>query len=250
MMTEIYNDLLTQYNKLSDEEKNAILIYKSKIFFHINEITSIKDFENETPQNIFNNLEKKDNFLDSFNEYKDIINKTENLFIRKSIFSAVNFDNVYFFIESLKSVISNMVSASKKITINSDITVYRGVGIPKENSKKDISKGNIISTTTDIEEAEKFMFYDINLDNTLYVIKIMPGSNVLVAPYSITINYDNNRMQIKKSEGISQNEIILLKNNFEFIETNEKIVTLDDDKLTVKYIKSAPIFEDVINLKK
>lgn len=250
MMTEIYNDLLTQYNKFSDEEKNAILIYKSKIFFHINEMTTIKNFENETPQNIFNNLDKKDDFLNLFNEYKNIIDKPENLFIKKSIFSTVNFDNIYLFIESLKSVISNIVSASKKITINSDITVYRGVGTPKEDNKKHISKGNIISTTTDIEEAEKFMFYDINLDNTLYAIKIMQGSNVLVAPYSITINYDNNRMQIKKCDGISQNEIILLKDNFYFTETNKKIVELDNDKLTIKYIQSNPIYEDVINLKK
>ena len=29
---EVYNDLIRQYNELSDEEKKAIIIYKSKLY--------------------------------------------------------------------------------------------------------------------------------------------------------------------------------------------------------------------------
>ena len=33
---DIYNDLLEQYNKLEDDEKRAIVVYKSKLFRLIN----------------------------------------------------------------------------------------------------------------------------------------------------------------------------------------------------------------------
>ena len=38
---EIYQDLVNQYHNLSDLEKNAILIYQSKLFIIINKISQI-----------------------------------------------------------------------------------------------------------------------------------------------------------------------------------------------------------------
>ena len=249
-MKDIYSDLLRQYDILNDEEKNALLVYKSKIFFHINEITTIENFMQESAYNILNKIKDRNYFLNSFNEYKNIIDKPENLFVKKSIFSQVNFDNIYKFIESLKLIIANIISASNKVTIDSDIIVYRGIGIDSNKDEKNIAKGNIISTTTNIEVAKRFMFYDLNLNNILYVIKITQGSNVLVIQYSILINYNNNRLEIKKCNGISQNEIILFKDNFDFDEIKTKTVKLDNDTLTIKYIKSTPIYKDINNLKK
>ena len=249
-MKDIYSDLLRQYDILNDEEKNALLVYKSKIFFHINEITTIENFMQESAYNILNKIKDRNYFLNSFNEYKNIIDKPENLFVKKSIFSQVNFDNIYKFIESLKLIIANIISASNKVTIDSDIIIYRGIGIDSNKDEKNIAKGNIISTTTNIEVAKRFMFYDLNLNNILYVIKITQGSNVLVIPYSILINYNNNRLEIKKCNGISQNEIILFKDNFDFDEIKTKTVKLDNDTLTIKYIKSTPIYKDINNLKK
>lgn len=40
-----YNRLVMKYKNLSEDEKNAILIYKSRLSYCINEITSIPNFK-------------------------------------------------------------------------------------------------------------------------------------------------------------------------------------------------------------
>ena len=45
-----------KYKNLSEDEKNAILIYKSRLSYCINEITSILNFDSMTNSEILKNI--------------------------------------------------------------------------------------------------------------------------------------------------------------------------------------------------
>ena len=59
-----YNRLVMKYKNLSEDEKNAILIYKSRLSYCINEITSIPNFDSMTNSEILKNIKDYDNLLE------------------------------------------------------------------------------------------------------------------------------------------------------------------------------------------
>ena len=81
---EKYNDLLMQYKSLSEEEQKAILIYKSNLYYHINEISKIEDFENKDAFSLLNEITDKIKFINSFEEFKNVINYPQNIIVKLS----------------------------------------------------------------------------------------------------------------------------------------------------------------------
>ncbi len=67
------NDLIAQYNNLTEEEKSILLIYKSQLFYFINGIDNIND-------------DNRKSYIVKYNEFKEIVEKPENIFIRLSVF--------------------------------------------------------------------------------------------------------------------------------------------------------------------
>lgn len=145
---ELYESLLLQYEKISELEKNAILIYKSKLFVIINSITKIPDYEKLTTTEIINNLPNKDECLTVFNEYSKVLSDLKNTFIKNSIFSNIRFDNIDNFINDIKIIIDIINKISFKIVLEEDMVVYRSI-LVEENKQFDFinDSPNFISTS-------------------------------------------------------------------------------------------------------
>lgn len=85
---------MEEYENLTSEEKNSLLIYKSRLGRAINSLDN--DYQ-----------EVKDIYY----KYKELLSKKENMFMSLTVFKDVSFDSIDSFIESLvntKEVIKNI----------------------------------------------------------------------------------------------------------------------------------------------
>ena len=80
----IYEDLIKQYEKLSEEEKNALLVYKSRLGRAINSLDN-------------NPLEIKE----IYEQYKMLLNDSKNIFMKFTVFKDISFENLEAFKSSL-----------------------------------------------------------------------------------------------------------------------------------------------------
>lgn len=237
---EIYKQLIDKYNNLTEEEKKAILIYKSGLYYHINEISSIDDFLNKESFTIFKKLKNQEIFLIRFSDFKNNLSNPKNIFLKYSIFNIIDFTDIYTFIDSIKEVYK--IINNIRLYLPEQLTVYRGVC--SDDEILDISKSNLISTTIDVEEVKPFLFGD-KKNNKLYVISLEKDTPVLISPYSIDNIYDseidyytNKPKQLKlvnKYEKGNQ-EIILFKNTLNFTLNDSK--TIDEYNLTIEKLSS------------
>ena len=173
-----YERLVNEFNKLSSEERNACLIYKSKLSYLINEISSVPDFMNLNSNEIFMKINDKNKFEEIFLNYKEIVLRLENLFIKMSIMNSIDFSNLFTMIDSLKNIYLLLISASSKMMTEENLKLYRIVSTNEETDS--ISKGNIISTTLNKEIIDTFA---VNKYNHLYNIEANSGIKALVIPY-------------------------------------------------------------------
>ena len=227
----IYEDLLAQYNKLSEEEQRAILIYKSNFFYHINVISSIDNFENKSATTIFEEIDDKKKFTDKFEAFKKTIMNHKNIVVRYSVFKNINLNDIISFIENMKEVYQILKDARTKIKLCDDIVVYRGISVKKNEEIQNISLSNIISTSIKVEDANDFIYQKPSDESYLFVISLKKGTNVLVTPLSLVIQYedgvsmfynDSERATLKiVNRGLQgQQEIILFVDTLQFV-TNE-----------------------------
>ena len=236
-----YSNLLKKYEMLTDEEKKAITIYSFSLFYHINEIASIDNFENMTPMEILDRLSHKDEFIKRLKIYKRDINNTSNVFLKYLVFGKIDFDNIENFINQMKDIYKIISQAKDKILLDEDLTVYRGCCYT--GKEYNISKSNLISTTLDPEITKQFMFRNNN-NNKLYVIKLKKGTPILVNPLSIKNVYDSESSyimnheptKVKVTSDISQSqlEIILFKDTLELI--SDRKITHEEYNLEVETI--------------
>lgn len=233
MENMVYEDLLKAYDSLNEEVKEALLIYKSKLFYFINEIATIPNFEVEDAYNILSKIKDKDAFIYKFESYKELVNLPVNMFIKKSIFASINFDTIIDFIDSLKKVLQILEHTT--LTLPNDITVYRIVSV-EENKLEEISKSNIISTTINPDILDQFIIHPYN---HLYKIHVKAGAKVLVTPYSIIMNLENERLSVKK-DYFGQQEVIVFKNSLEIEQTECKEKNMEDGYLWVHTIDAYP----------
>lgn len=232
MNKEVYEKLLLEYKKLDSKYQTAILIYKSRLFYFINEISSIDNFMNLNSKSIFDLLKDKKIFIDKFNKYASIINDINNIFIKNTIFQNIDFSNIYSFIDNIKNVYSLLCDID--IRLDSNMKVYRVVSL-NSNEINDISKGNLISTGLEIEDVEPFM---VNHCNHLFELDLKPNTRVLVTPYSLLINTNTKVIKILPTKEDGQHEIVLFKDELIMNEINCKNALLDDDNITIHKIET------------
>ena len=188
----MYEDLLNQYESLSNQEKNALLIYKSRLGIVINDLDNNPDFN------------KYYNFM------INVLNNPVNAFIKISVFNSLDLTNIDTFTSSIYKVRDLIIEALNKMTINEKITVFRAVSTNSEIN--DISKSNIVSTSLSFSETLKFAMAGENIN--IYQINLEKNSKVAIIPYSITFNTKTN--QLKLSNNDTQSEIIINKDLYDF----------------------------------
>lgn len=224
------NDLIVQYNNLSDEKKKALLVYKSKLSFCINEISAIENFESLEPIIILDKIKSKDRFIDIYEDYKELLSNPANILMKMTVYSKVDFENEIKFIESLRNIYFELTNESEILYTTQNLKVYRAITINNEESF--IAKGNLISTTLDIETCEEFITFGNK--TIIYEIELPIGSPVLICPYEIKSDYTLDSYTSKITNIPTQHEIILKKNDFNFEITSETEI----DGIIIKKIKA------------
>lgn len=206
----IYEDLIEQYKNLDESEAHALLIYKSRLSRAINSL-DIDDRE----------------VIESYNTYKEYLLNPSNIFMKMTVFKDIDFSDISSFKNSLELVKKKIEDASLKMRLKDDLTVYRALSVPSDDSVSFISKSDIISTSTSFDECSKFIIPDSNYKHTLYQINLEKDSPVLICPYSILIKDG----VLSLTQRHDQKEIILLKDNYDFTEvlsTDAKLKDLDN----------------------
>lgn len=209
----VYQDLIQQYDCLSQDDKNTLLIYKSRL------------------SRAINSLDIDDNEIkDVYDLYKNYLDDTKNIFMKMTVFKDISFDNFDSFKESLRDVKEKLEKVTSKITLPEDITVFRVVSVSKDKELSFISKSEIISTSFSIDECSKFLIPNSN--NYLYQINLKQGSSVAICPYSILINQETHQLSL--TQKTDQKEVIISKSNYDFFEilstdtkTDTKIIIVD-----------------------
>ncbi len=181
----IYQQLLNNFELLDKSEKEAIILYQSKLFYFINEISRIDNYQSLTAEEIFKNLSDPETFFKSFKEYKNIIDDIKNLFFKISIFKNVSFENIYLFINSILDLIEKLKSIQNKIILENDITVYRGINT---NNYNNLIKGEFLSTSLDLDTALQFIEGDKK--SILFKLNLKAPLSILTSPYRIGLFYE------------------------------------------------------------
>lgn len=190
------DDLNIQYNSLSENEKNTLLIYKSRLGLLIN------DLDNNPDYNYY------------YDYLINIFNNPINMLLKTTIFKSIDLTSIDAFKESIINIKNNLDELINKFIINEDITLYRIIS--SNDYINGISKGNIISTSFSFGETLKFANAGENI--VIYQINLKKGSHVGYIPYSILYDNKNNRLVLSKNQ--NEEEIIIDKNNYNFDEVN------------------------------
>ena len=214
----MYEDLIRQYHNLSEEEQNALLVYKSRLGLLIND------------------LDNNPNFEEYYKYYLNLFSNPFNLSMRFSVFKNIDLTSLEDFIASIYKIKEVLDKTIDKLVVNEDTTLYRAVST--NSNINDISKSNIISTSLSFFETLNFANAGENI--AIYQINLKKGSHVACVPYAILNDQKTHR--IIKSPKKDQEEIILNKDNYEFVNivqenmsNNISIIEVDaKEKNTIK----------------
>ncbi len=191
------DSLINQYNNLSLEEKNLLLIYKSHLSYVINNVYNLNDDVLKECQDIYE-------------YYKKILDNPVNCFIAK-VFSSINFSSFDTFIKDMISITNKLNDLKYKMVLTDDAITYRAVSLTSEVDIPKISNGNLISTSLKEEEAYKFFIKGPYI-NVLYEFELNKGTPCLFVPYAIKT--DNDMLKIVALD--TQQEIILFKDEMKY----------------------------------
>jgi hypothetical protein len=191
-MKEYDESLTHQYDALTQEEKNALLVYKTSLGLLINELDNEPDFQGY------------------YDRFKRIYNNPINSVLKNVVLSNINFDTLDTFINSLYQIKDILDEVTSKLVTPKEIHVYRAISSFKPISG--LSKGNFISTSTSFGECLKFAVNGKNVN--IYEIKIPAGSRVAICPYGVLEDKKNDRLLVTLDS--DQEEIILNTNNYDF----------------------------------
>ena len=188
----MYQELIKQYNNLSDEEKNALLVYKTRLGLLIN------DLDNEPDWNYY------------YDRYKHISESPQNILLQSLIFKSIDFTSIDTFKKSIYRIKDILDEATTKIVVPQDITVYRIVA--SDGEIQGIAKSDFVSTSLSFAETVKYATSGKNLN--IYEIRIPAGSHVAISPYAIYDDVRNDRLIFSQSG--DQEEVVLNTKNMEF----------------------------------
>lgn len=193
----IYEDLIKQYEELSTEDKNALLVYKSRLGRAINSIGN-NDSEIE----------------EIYEQYKKLLDDPKNIFMAYTVFKDISFTTINDFKTSLISIKERLKTVASKITLPIDITVYRALSIKEDDNLFPLAKDTLISTSLNIGECNKFFILNQGYKHYLYQIDLKKSSPLALCPYAILLDKNNNRLILTQRQ--DQEEIILSKDNYDF----------------------------------
>ncbi len=212
----IYEELKKQYALLTEEEKNALLVYKSRLGLAINDLNK-----------------KEENIKEIYQLYKELVSNPKNLFMKMTVFKDISFASLEEFKNSLQVIMETIKSACKKIVLPEEMTIYRAFSIEKETKPDSLSKSDFISTSIDIRNCSKFFKKGNQYEHYVYQINLEAGSLVGICPYAIEID-NNNHLYLTERE--EQKEVILDQDNFIFKEIQETDIDLKEGTLHLRVI--------------
>ena len=210
----VYEELKNKFEDLSDEDKNALLIYKTRLGRAINSL----------------DIEEKE-VVDVYNKYKRLF---ANMFMSFTVFKDVSFSSLDSFKESLINIKSKVLNIN--LTLDEDTTVYRAFSLSDGSEEELLSKSELISTSLDIDTCDDFLVAG-NKRHYLYQINLKKGSKVAICPYAILLDSKSDRLILSKSH--DQEEILLNKENYSFdiIKTTTKELD-NNEKLVIRVLDS------------
>ncbi len=207
-------NLLEEYENLTSEEKNSLLVYKSRLGRAINSL----DNDYQEVENIYY-------------KYKKLLSNKENMFMAFTVFKDISFNNIEDFIESLaktKEIIKNI-----DMKLEENMTVYRAYSVQKNQEEVFLSRSELVSTSLNIDTCDSFLINDANYNHYLYKINLEKGSLVSICPYSIVLDGLTGRLTLSKKS--TQEELILNQENYTFDLVKSTVRTLEDgSKLEIK----------------
>ena len=210
----VYEKLKNKFEDLSDEDKNALLIYKTRLGRAINSL----------------DIEEKE-VVDVYNKYKRLF---ANMFMSFTVFKDVSFSSLDSFKESLINIKSKVLNIN--LTLDEDTTVYRAFSLSDGSEEELLSKSELISTSLDIDTCDDFLVAG-NSRHYLYQINLKKGSKVAICPYAILLDSKSDRLILSKSH--DQEEILLNKENYSFDIVKTTTKELDNnDKIVIRVLDS------------
>lgn len=188
----IYKDLIRQYNEnLTQEEKDALLIYNSSVFTIINLISSIPDYENLSKDEIFK-IMHSEKYSKRYKAVKFVLDQIIEQAsscdndIEKRLYKFAAGDYVQ---ESLN--ILNIINGIKgKIILPENITVYRCITNETMLEDGNPMYGQLMSTSMGADGAKKYYGKHGNILIKFQLKKGMPVSAVFPKKVMNTGGYD------------------------------------------------------------
>ena len=233
---DINKSLKKQFNNnLSDDERNAILLYSSYYRELFDMIINTNGYESLSSSDLLNILSITDSFNEVFEECytktKELIDLDINEIIKNTVFKKVNFDSKEKFIESIKYNIKLLININDKIRLNNDINLYFST-----NDFDTLGKETFIRTSSIISP------YMINKKGNYRVIsaKVKKGVYALYSPYYLALPSKNSYNQEISIMDKDNNEII--------IDTRDVYINKDKNTLVYTRFKSHTYNDDDITI--
>lgn len=223
----MYEELQKQYEQLELDDKNALLIYKSRLFMFINQIDLI-----------LSSKEMLAKYEEKYKDIKKIICAPENSFIRMSIFKDIDFETYEKFLISIQKIEQKLMSIKGKIKLKEDIKVYRATTIQDISQINNLNDKKLVSTSLDVEVTDSFYQFNEGF-NILYQFSLKKGTSCLVIPYSIKIYDVENKQLLKVVASDSQKEIVLYGDSLNYSITEQKY--FEDENVTIVKMNTEPI---------
>jgi len=242
----MYKELLEQYNNLTEEERKSLFVYKTQFFDLINSVISISDFRELSVDTIIKLL--NDNVLKNTLNFGKIISKPNNVVIKYSYFNDVDFSNYESIISKVFKVYDNLsnVFNHKKMILPTDFTVYRVVCLSRDNELQDMSRGEFVSASIDLDSALEFVSGN---NIVVYKINLMKGTPVVATPYSVINVYSteadkllrtsNYNIKVSKTESFGQQEVLFSKNLIDYDIKLLKSNNIDGKKISIYEVNTS-----------
>lgn len=216
------NNIKEQYELLSSDIRKALLIYKSRLGLAMNYLSYL----NSSYLDYLKNSCCKNKMMQFvYTSYKSLLSDPKNSFIKYSVFSNVDFSSMENFIKSLNDVNQIIFSQpNERIFLSEPCHVYRAFS-SQSNEEQEISLGNFVSTTKNVDEAEDYFIDKPLYTHYLYDIYLEKDTPVLLCPYGVCLT-DKDELYLSRQVG--EDVVIFLKNEIDITLINEKTIKEDD----------------------
>ena len=255
--TQLLISLKEQYDiNLTEDQKDALIIYNSQLFCLLNEISNIENFEATDNAEIQKQIEQSPNFptilksivsqchriqkdsmrkdSEYYEKFKSMLNQIFPNEIISDFLRSIDYSKktvkepetfnplMYDLIGRLKNVIKIIQDIPQDaIVLPEDITVYRGVDSKYLRTPQIIAKGSFISTSLQPQKALHFG----GDQPTLYKIHLKKGTPVKILPIKVRseMEYERFLLEANPADPNGTKEILLISQDMQDFEITESI---------------------------